>query len=119
MDNQKIMDNQTFTHVINTIKRKKRKTEVAPTSVDAYEAYKHNEEQVIADKRLTHKDRIVEFIKENPGCTREQIAEGTGIKLQTVTGNVTQLLRKCRIEERGTTLNRSGRKVGQLWPVSE
>jgi hypothetical protein len=136
MENQQIIDNETYKNMIDMIKKnpkaeivaapaeakavkKKRKTKVAPTSVIAYGDYKHNEEQVIAEKRLTDKDRIVNFIKEYPGCTREQIAEGTGIKLQTVTGNVTQLIRKCRIKEGGTTLNRSGRKVGRLWPVSE
>ena len=60
-------------------------------------------------------NQIVKFIKENPGCTRDQIAEGTKIKLQTVTGNVSHLVKKGLIEEQGTTLNGSGRKVGKLW----
>ena len=135
MGNQQIIDNETFKNMIDMIKRKpnaevttapaedkaakkKRKTKVASTSCTAYEEYKKNEQQVIAEKQPTDCERIVKFVKENPGCTRDEIAEGTRIKLQTVTGNVTQLVKKGLLEERGTTLNASGRKVGRLWPAA-
>ena len=115
MEDTKIIDNETFKDMIDTIKRKKRKTKVAPTSVDAYEEYKANEQEVMAEKQPTDCQQIVKFVKENPGCTRDQIAEGTKIKLQTVTGDVSHLVKKGLIEEQGTTLNGSGRKVGKLW----
>jgi hypothetical protein len=101
------MDTQIFANAIGAIKRKKRKTQVSPTSVAAY--------QSVRRQRVTDCERIVSFIKNNPGSSREEVTHGTGIQLQSVTGDVSHLLKKGQIEERDTKLQR-GRKVGRLWP---
>jgi DNA-binding MarR family transcriptional regulator len=106
------MNTETFQEAVEAIKPiKKKKKNVASTSVAAFEE--------TAGARVTEKQQIIAIIETHPGSTREQIAEGTGLKLQSVTGNVTLLVRNRLIEERGTTLNRSGRKVRKLWPASE
>ena len=61
------------------------------------------------------KQRILDFIGTRPGCSREEITAGTGIKLRSVTGNVTHLIDKQAVVEDGTKLNETGRKVGRLW----
>ena len=104
------MDTQTFTNAIETIKKKKRKTNVSSTSVAAYED--------TVKQRVTDCERIIIFIKGNPGSSREEVTNTTGIPLQSTTGNIWHLLKQGLIEERGTKLNRSGRNVGQLWPPS-
>lgn len=102
------MDTQTFTEVINTIKRKRK---VSPTSVAAF--------QETADARVTERQLIFAFIGQHPGCSREEITAGTGIKLQSVTGIVTPLVKNNHIKEEGVKMGRCGRSVGRLWPVSE
>jgi predicted HTH transcriptional regulator len=103
------MNAQIFENAIESIKKKKRKTHVSPTSVAAYES--------VRKQRVTDYERIVSFIKSNPGSSREEVTHGTGIQLQSVTGDVSHLLKKGLIEERDTKLQR-GRKVGRLWPPS-
>ena len=102
------MDTQIFANAIETIKKKKRKTNVSPTSIAAYESVRR--------RRVTDCERIVSFIKSNPGSSREEVTNTTGIPLQSTTGNISHLLKQGLVEERGTKLNRSGRNVGQLWP---
>jgi hypothetical protein len=101
------MDNQAFAEMIETIKKKKKK-KVAATSVAAY---KETE-----GARVSEKKRITAFIEKHPGCSRDDIVEGTKIKLQSVTGNVTSLVKNGHIEEQGVKLNTAGNKVGRLWP---
>jgi len=55
------------------------------------------------------KQRILDFIDTRPGCSREEITAGTGIKLRSVTGNVTHLIDKQAVVEDGTKLNETGR----------
>lgn len=106
------MDTKTFQDTIEAIKAaKKKKKKVASTSVAAF--------QETAGARVTEKERIVAYIDKHPGCSREEIAEGTELKLQSVTGNVTHLLRGGQIKEEGVKLNETGRKVGKLWPAAE
>ena len=61
------------------------------------------------------KQRILDFIDKHPGCSREEVTAGTGIKLQSVTGNMTHLIAQQSVVEDGTKLNETGRKVGRLW----
>jgi len=103
-----MMTDKDFEVAIDTIKTaKKKKRKVANTSVVAF--------QETAGARVTEAQRIIDFIGGAPGCSREEISEGTGVKLQSVTGNVTPLVRNGRIKEDGVKLSRTGRKVGQLW----
>jgi predicted HTH transcriptional regulator len=104
------MNTETFQEAVEAIKPiKKKKKQIANTSVTAF--------QNTAEQRVTDCKRIVIFVKENPGSSREEVTNGTGIRLQSTTGNVSNLLKKGLIEERETKLQR-GRKVGQLWPAS-
>lgn len=61
------------------------------------------------------KQRILDFIDTHPGCSREEVNAGTGIKLQSVTGDMTHLIAQQSVVEDGTKLNETGRKVGRLW----
>jgi len=103
------MDAQIFENTSETINKKKRKAHVSSTSVAAYDATRA--------QRVTDCERIVLFIAGNPGSSREDVTHGTGIQLQSVTGNVSHLLKKGLIEERDTKLQ-CARKVGRLWPPS-
>jgi len=105
------MNTETFQEAVEAIKpiKKKKKKKIANTSVAAFEE--------TAEQRVTDCERIVIFVKENPGSSREEVMNGTGIRLQSTTGNVSYLLKKGMIEQRETKLQR-GRKVGQLWPAS-
>jgi DNA-binding MarR family transcriptional regulator len=93
---------------MDTTIKKKQKKQVADTSVAAF-----NE---TAMAHVTEKHRIIDFIAKHPGASREEIAEGTGMKLQSCTGNVTALVRNGHISEEGGKLNKGGRKVHRLWP---
>lgn len=102
------MNTETLQDAVEAIKSvKKKKKKVASTSVAAFKE--------TAKQRVTDCERIVVFVKQNPGTSREEITSGTGIKLQTVTGNVTHLIKNRLIEQRPVKLNDAGRKVGQLW----
>jgi hypothetical protein len=106
------MDTETFntTDTIEKAKpKKKQHKQVAQTSIDAFEA--------TAEARVTEKQRIVDFIALHPGASREEIAEGTKMKLQSCTGNVTALVRNGQIQEESSKLNKGGRKVNRLWPA--
>ena|ERR1700686_2488737 len=118
------MNNQASAEMIETIKKKKQK-KVAGTPVVALQEKKHKVAQTSVDAynetagaRVTEKERIITFIEHHPGSSRDEISEGTQLKLQSVTGNVTPLVRNGSIDERETKRNKAGRKVKQLWPVS-
>jgi hypothetical protein len=106
----KTINTETFQDIVEAIKSvKKKKKKVASTSVAAFED--------TAPQRVTGCKRIVIFVEHNPGSSREEVMKGTGIKLQTVTGNVTYLIKNRLIEQREVKLNDAGRKVGRLWPA--
>jgi predicted HTH transcriptional regulator len=103
------MNTETFQGTVEVTKPiKKQKKKVASTSVTAFEGS--------AKQRATDCERIVIFVQQNPGSSREEIMNGTGIRLQSTTGNVSYLLKKGLIKERETKLQR-GRHVGRLWPL--
>jgi hypothetical protein len=62
--------------------------------------------------------RVLSWIEANPGCSDEQIAEGTGLVLNTVRPRRVELAKMGRIiMERGSTIVRSGRKA-HTWRVT-
>lgn len=102
------MNTETFQDVVEVIKKKKKK--LNPVSVATLAS--------TVKERATADERIMAFIRQNPGSTREEIVEGTGIKWQTVTGNIAHLIGNHLIEQCGTKPNKQGREVGRLWRVT-
>jgi predicted HTH transcriptional regulator len=104
------MNTETFQEAVEEIQSlKKKKKQVADTSVAAFEE--------TAKQRVTDCERIIIFVKQHPGSSREEVMNGTGIRLQSTTGNISHLVKRGLMEERETKLQR-GRQVGRLWPTS-
>ena len=51
----------------------------------------------------TQKERVFQFLVINPGSSRQEIADGTGITLQAVCARVASLLEDERVEEEEQT----------------
>ena len=67
----------------------------------------------------TCRARILEFIRNNPECTRSQISDQMDIAINSVTGRVNELIKDNLVQESGITeCPFSGRKVATLKTIS-
>jgi hypothetical protein len=85
---------------------------VHPNSKDANQAVK--------SKKPRQRQLITDYIRANPGCTREAIynglqAQGVPIHYSTVCSQVSGLKNADLVEEIGTTKNSSGRSAAKLY----
>lgn len=71
------------------------RTAVSATSLAAYDSIK------ASGKQSTQAMRVLEYIGRHPFSSRNDIAEGTGLRLASVCGRVDELLEDEVIEERG------------------
>lgn len=81
----------------------------AQTSKDAYQRHRDS------GKALTQAQRVLAFIRENPRCSRADIAAGTGIRLASVCGRVNELLEAKDVREQGVKTDMdTGMRVNTL-----
>ena len=62
--------------------------------------------------RTTFKKRILDYIYENQGCTRQEVKRGMGIEINVVSGRVNDLLKDKSIIERGCKKDFITKKLG-------
>ncbi len=63
----------------------------------------------------TQKEKVKDFVKRNPGSSRQEIADGTGITLQAVCARVATLLQEKNIvEDEETKIGDYGTSVKKL-----
>jgi predicted transcriptional regulator len=77
------------------------RTNVRENSLKSYDA-------IHADgTAITQAGRVLAYIRRHPGCSRNDIAEGTGIRLASVCGRVKEMLEDKRppIIERGNKVD--------------
>ncbi len=83
------------------------KTAMAPTSLDAYEGLTNS------GKKLTQRQTVLEYIRINPGCTRQWLVTFMGKPINVICGRVYELVKSGEIIEHGTFRNRK-----KLWPIT-
>jgi hypothetical protein len=73
------------------------RTNVRDTSLIAYDTIQ------ASGKQLTQQNRVEAFIRAHQRCSRNEIAQGTGIRLASVCGRVSELMKDDppRIRENG------------------
>lgn len=64
---------------------------VAKTSIAAY--------WLLGSRAKTQRGRIVAYLVDNPGATRRQVANGTGIELGAVAGRMNALIKDGLVRE--------------------
>jgi DNA-binding MarR family transcriptional regulator len=70
------------------------KTNVASTSIEAYANF------ILGPELPRQQKQIVDFLASRPGGhTRNEIAEGTGLRLSSVTGRIHELLERGTVQE--------------------
>lgn len=62
---------------------------------------------------------VFQFVKANPGVTREAVARGLGLRAQSATARIKELIDNGFLVEGDTTKNRSGVSAKQLYVVNE
>jgi len=71
------------------------------------------------DTRAPQERAVLEYIRENSGCTREQIADDTHIRLSAVCGRVNALLKCGAIYQHGKRFTEGHRHAYCLWAHPE
>ena len=88
------------------------KTDMAWTSLQAYE-------KLCAEGKDTIlKARVLKYVLDHPGVTRDDIAEATGIRLASVCGSANPLVKEGLLREDGADL-KSGYPRSLLWPIGK
>ena len=67
----------------------------------------------------TQKEKVLNFIKQNPKSSRQNISDGTGITLQAVCGRVATLIEEFMIEENSTKMGDYGTHVKTLSVIAK
>lgn len=83
----------------------------------------HSETSISAARSISHETaamrlRVLQFLRDNPGCTDEEIAEGTGLPPNTARPRRVELMRSGTVVQVGKKVARSGRKAN-AWAVRE
>ncbi len=84
------------------------RTNMAPTSLDAYD------EITNTGRKLRVREIVLESVKSNPGCTRQDLVLILGRPINVICGRVYELVKLDQITEKGTINNRK-----KLWPTKD
>lgn len=71
----------------------------------------------MVDHAPTQEARVLEFIRDSNGATRDEIAAGLNLKIQSVCARCNRLLKDRKIQGRGERVTESGRKAEVLEAV--
>jgi hypothetical protein len=103
-----------------TFEQKQRRAsfQALPAPFVAGSATSHAAAASVAPELTKLQARVLAYIEQNPGVSDEQIAEGTGLVLNTVRPRRVELAKMGKIVmDRAPTIARSGRKA-HTWRVS-
>ena len=67
---------------------------------------------IASGKRKSWKQKILTFIGENPGCTRQEIKRQMAVEINVVSGRVNDLIKDKSIINRGCKKDPITRKLG-------
>lgn len=84
-------------------------TEVHDTRSSAFKSIQSS------GKRMTQRERVLEAIQTTPGMTREEVANALGMRTQSCTARVCELLQLGAIFESGTKRGSSGMEQARLY----